>query len=155
MREAGRPIQLGVIGHTGYPELSTALKTLHKLAPGLNLKLRLEADLPAEYADDRLDADSSAELDALLTLGGDGTLLRGARVLDGHEVPILGVNMGRLGFLTCCPAEQLEHSLMRLREAGLSEAIGIAIESAPVTKFLYPKFNGTPSPHDSTPLLAA
>ena len=49
----------------------------------------------------------------------------------------------------------LEHSLTRLREAGLSEAIGIAIESAPVTKFLYPKFKGTPSPHDSTPLLAA
>jgi NAD+ kinase len=34
-------------------------------------------------------------------------------MLQGHEVPILGVNMGRLGFLTCCPADQLEHSLMR------------------------------------------
>jgi NAD+ kinase len=57
--------------------------------------------------------DSPSELDALLTLGGDGTLLRGARMLQGHEVPILGVNMGRLGFLTCCPADQLETSLMR------------------------------------------
>src|SRR5687768_9235609 len=56
---------------------------------------------------------SPSELDALLSLGGDGTLLRGARVLGDHEVPILGVNLGRLGFLTCCPAEQLEHSLMR------------------------------------------
>ncbi len=36
-----------------------------------------------------------------------------ARMLEGHEVPILGVNMGRLGFLTCCPADQLETSLMR------------------------------------------
>ena len=34
-------------------------------------------------------------------------------MLDGHEIPILGVNMGRLGFLTCCPADQLETSLMR------------------------------------------
>ena len=49
----------------------------------------------------------------------------------------------------------LEQSLMRLREAGLSEAFGIAKENAPVTKFLYTKFNGTPSPHDFTPLLAA
>lgn len=105
------PIRLGVVGHTGYSELDAALSTLRRLAPGLNLHLLLEEELTAGSTDQRLQ--SPANLDALLTLGGDGTLLRGARLLDGHEVPILGVNMGRLGFLTCCPAEQLEHSLMR------------------------------------------
>lgn len=49
----------------------------------------------------------------------------------------------------------LEQSLARLREAGLKEAAGIAPENAPVTKFLYPKFNGTSSPYDSAPVLAA
>jgi hypothetical protein len=49
----------------------------------------------------------------------------------------------------------LEQSLTRLREAGLSEAFGIAKENVPVTKFLYPKFNGMPSPHHFAPLLAA
>lgn len=111
MREMGRPIRLGVVGHTGYAGLSTALQTLHQLAPGLKLELRLEPDLPLGPGDKRID--SPAQLDALLTLGGDGTLLRGARMLAGNEVPILGVNMGRLGFLTCCPADQLETSLMR------------------------------------------
>jgi NAD+ kinase len=111
MREPGRPIRLGVVGHTGYAGFETALKTLRRLAPGLNLRLHLEEDLPRQPADEPLE--SPDQLDALLTLGGDGTLLRGARLLDGREVPILGVNMGRLGFLTCCPAEQLEHSLMR------------------------------------------
>ena len=48
----------------------------------------------------------------------------------------------------------LEQSLTKLREAGLKEAIGVAKENAPVTKFLYPKFNGTASPHDFTPLVA-
>jgi NAD+ kinase len=111
VRAGSRPIRLGVIGHTGYPGLTPALQTLHKLAPALNLQLFLEPELPAGSGDERLD--SPDEVDALLTLGGDGTLLRGARLLKGNEVPILGVNMGRLGFLTCCPAEQLEHSLMR------------------------------------------
>ncbi|HJQ21004.1 MAG TPA: NAD(+)/NADH kinase [Gemmatimonadaceae bacterium] len=111
MREPGRTIRLGVVGHTGYPGLDTALGTLRRLAPGLNLNLRLEQELPRERGDGVLD--SPKDLDALLTLGGDGTFLRGARFIDGAQVPILGVNMGRLGFLTCCPAEQLEHSLMR------------------------------------------
>jgi hypothetical protein len=48
----------------------------------------------------------------------------------------------------------LEQSLMKLRDAGLKEAVGIAHENAPVTKFLYPKFNGTPSPYEPTPALA-
>ena len=113
MRAAGRPIRVGVVGHTGYSGLAAAMHTLLRLAPALNLKLHLEAELPAPTADSVTRLDDPANIDALLTLGGDGTLLRGARMLDGHEVPILGVNMGRLGFLTCCPADQLETSLMR------------------------------------------
>ena len=49
----------------------------------------------------------------------------------------------------------LEQSLANLREAGLKEAFGVAKESAPVTKFLYTKFNGTASAHELTPLVAA
>jgi len=49
----------------------------------------------------------------------------------------------------------LEQSLAKLRDAGLKEAIGIAKENAPVTKFLYTKFNGTPSPYDPKPLVTA
>lgn len=40
-----------------------------------------------------------ASADLLVTLGGDGTLLRAARMGARHNVPMLGVKMGRLGFL--------------------------------------------------------
>ncbi len=128
MREAGRPIRLGVVGHPGYSGLTTALQTLHKLAPGLKLDLRLEPELPASAGDHRFE--SPADLDALLTLGGDGTLLRGARMLQGNEVPILGVNMGRLGFLTCCPADQLETSLMRFARGDYAVESRMALRAA-------------------------
>src|SRR3990172_501277 len=41
-----------------------------------------------------------AGTDLLLTIGGDGTVLRAARAVVPHDALILGVNMGRLGFLT-------------------------------------------------------
>ncbi|MBA3891721.1 MAG: NAD(+)/NADH kinase, partial [Gemmatimonadaceae bacterium] len=52
-------------------------------------------------------------IDALLTLGGDGTLLRGARLLGARSVPIIGINLGRLGFLTCCQASEIGEALER------------------------------------------
>jgi ribosomal protein S18 acetylase RimI-like enzyme len=49
----------------------------------------------------------------------------------------------------------LEQSLTKLRDAGVKEALGVAKENAPVSKFLYPKFNGTAAPHEFTPLVTA
>jgi NAD+ kinase len=104
-------IRLGVVGHRGYTGLPAVLQTLHELSPALGLELAYEDELHEVAGGKRID--DASRLDALLTLGGDGTLLRGARVIAPHPVPILGVNLGRLGFLTCCNADQLSNALMR------------------------------------------
>jgi len=106
-------IRVGVVGHQGYGDLSEVLGTLHRLAPTLDLELSYEEALLSVAGDGAARIDS-AHVDAMLTLGGDGTLLRAARLVDERAVPILGVNLGRLGFLTCCPASQLEEALHRL-----------------------------------------
>ncbi|HSH37420.1 MAG TPA: GNAT family N-acetyltransferase, partial [Chthoniobacterales bacterium] len=49
----------------------------------------------------------------------------------------------------------LGRSLAALRDHGLQRAVAMAKENSPVTKFLYPKFNGTASAHDASPMLAA
>jgi NAD+ kinase len=49
----------------------------------------------------------------LVTLGGDGTFLAGARIAAPRGIPILGVNLGRLGFLTEVEVDQLEDGLTR------------------------------------------
>ena len=104
--------RLGVVGHVGYSSLPAVLRTLDELAPALGLELYYERDLRDAAGTGQVLEDPS-QLDALLTLGGDGTLLRGARILSPHPVPILGINLGHLGFLTCCNADQLSNSLMR------------------------------------------
>jgi NAD+ kinase len=50
-------------------------------------------------------------LDLMVTVGGDGTLLLGARVVGGRAVPILGINVGRLGFLTDAGPGEMESCL--------------------------------------------
>lgn len=46
------------------------------------------------------------DADLVITLGGDGTLLRAARILNYREIPILGLSYGHLGFLTAASPEE-------------------------------------------------
>ena len=103
-------IRLGVVGHSGYDGLPAVLASLTEASARLGIEPYFEKDLLPLISGGRA-LEKPASIDALLTLGGDGTLLRGARLIASHQVPILGVNMGRLGFLTCCGPDQLVDAL--------------------------------------------
>ena len=69
----------------------------------------------SEASDYRRLVDELASTDCLVVLGGDGTFLRAARALAAVDVPVLGVNSGRVGFLSKVEAEALPAALEDLR----------------------------------------
>lgn len=109
------PRRIGVVGHPRYAALHATFDRVVRFAAAHGLELAFEPELiENEVGALSLHPDLIADLDLLLTLGGDGTLLRGARLVAPHGVPVLGVNLGHLGFLTSVGPEELESALDRV-----------------------------------------
>jgi len=60
------------------------------------------------------------DLKCLLSVGGDGTLLQSLTHIGNKEIPILGINTGRLGFLATISLEETEHALLKIIEGAYS-----------------------------------
>ena len=103
----------GVIANPKRPHAADIFDRLARKAKALGIELfadrQTAACLPAAAV---LEFDRFAEtVDVLLALGGDGTVLFCAKLLNGADVPILGINLGSLGFLTGIGEDQLEDAL--------------------------------------------
>jgi len=88
------------------------------LAEGLAEELRskgLDPWLVSAWEEEKI-APRIADLDLLVTLGGDGTVLRAARLAAAHGTPILAVNMGHLGFLAEAEPEEVTEKLTAILE---------------------------------------
>jgi NAD+ kinase len=120
--------RLGVVGNRRYEGLPEILRRIARRAPKLGLTVAFERGL-AEVAGEGEIIEDGSTVDGLITLGGDGTMLRGARLLGGREVPILGVNLGRLGFLTSCGQDQLDEALDRFARGDYLAEIRMQLEA--------------------------
>lgn len=104
-------MRVAIVGNAQYPDLEGVIRRIEAAAARLDLELAFE---PALARGDRPSVrleDIGPETDLLLTLGGDGTLLRGAQIAGPRRIPILGCDLGRLGFLTLVPRDELEVAL--------------------------------------------
>jgi NAD+ kinase len=105
-----------LIGHLNNERAVYSIKRLLKFLYQSQKKLVLETQTAALITDPQLlknvekivDIDSLGQVcDLVIVIGGDGSLLRGARALASYHVPLLGVNRGRLGFLTDITPEDI------------------------------------------------
>ncbi len=111
------PKSVGIAANVGKPESRERLLELLKLLAGHSVTVTMEKDA-ASLAGRPTDAQPLGAIgkstDMIIVLGGDGTILRVARELAGLETPILGVNLGGLGFLTSLRSDEMSRSVSEI-----------------------------------------
>ncbi len=106
---------MGVIGNSDKVSCAEVVRRAAKLVTAAGRKLYSDP-VTAELSGVKMEVCASAatlarEVDLLLVFGGDGTILRVARQIAGSRTPILGINIGSLGFLTAVPSDELARAL--------------------------------------------
>jgi NAD+ kinase len=112
---------IGIVGRPDTPELRAPVERLLTCLHGAGVRALIDTDLAAataiEVAPQRSPADLVSKIpaaqffghvDAIIAIGGDGTLISVARRAAHCATPIIGINQGRLGFLTDIAASEIE-----------------------------------------------
>ena len=104
--------QAAVITHGKPQAIGSALARLANVARESGVELHLAAGESEKHGlEPGLD---DADVDIAVVLGGDGTMLRGLTRFLGTGVPVIGVNFGRVGFLTSIERDEIETGLARV-----------------------------------------
>lgn len=121
-------MKFNTIGIITKPEAETARRTLQTLCEFLktkNCKVILDQSIPDTVNDCDFKKASREEIgkqcDLAIVVGGDGTILNAVRSLSHTQVPLLGINVGRLGFLADISPEELETSLEEILNGSYRE----------------------------------
>jgi NAD+ kinase len=114
------------VGLVAKPDAAQAQSVILRLVEffgrrGLSVVLEKETAglVPAASVASARKSDLPGQVDLLIVLGGDGTLLSMARAVGDLGVPILGVNLGGLGFLTATTLDEMLPALERLLAGGM------------------------------------
>jgi NAD+ kinase len=93
--------KVGIIAKLNKPEAIAVVKELVSWLQGRAVECFVEPEMARAVSHTALEKTEMArQVDMVIVLGGDGTLLAAARALQQRQIPLLGVNLGGLGFLT-------------------------------------------------------
>jgi NAD+ kinase len=98
-----KPQACAVIGHFAEPRIADSAAAVLAVLGQRGVQALVAADEPGAFGSQARAVprgELAEQADYMVAVGGDGTLLQAARLVVGREVPLLGINRGRLGFLT-------------------------------------------------------
>lgn len=124
---------IGVLGRETDPRVSQTLSALAPIASGAGCRLLVDDRLPLPAGQPGFTVVGREELLScarlLVVVGGDGTMLKAAHALAGRPLPVVGVNLGRLGFLTDIAAENLHEDLAAILHGDCSIEMRLLLEA--------------------------
>ena len=130
--------KVGVLWNSSKPEgLDTARRVLSVLK-SKGVSYSVDENLSDTFGErERMDRSSFSDCEMLIVLGGDGTILRALDYAIPGDLPILGVNIGRLGFLCEVERDDVEEDLCRVLDGGyaVDERMTMCIEGFDEQRF--------------------
>src|SRR5438094_5810510 len=111
----GRVARAAVVTHGKAATIGPALARLQALAADAGVQLVVPPEEATKHGMPPVDGDAAA-VDIAVVLGGDGTMLRALTRYLGTGVPVIGVNFGRVGFLSSMMHDELETGIGRVFE---------------------------------------
>jgi NAD+ kinase len=126
--------RVGVVVHSGREGAVEAARSLMSWLGERGVITRcLEGEAVGAVADEKHPPEGFADgLDLIMSVGGDGTLLRAAQLASASSVPLLGVKVGRLGFLTEVEPAAAHDLLIRVLEGKMVLEERMALVARPV-----------------------
>ncbi len=104
--------RIGIIAKKGEPEAIKAIKEFICLLKGRECELYVDNDVAAVLKIDGCPREKiPSKTDIIIVFGGDGTLLSVTRLVGDSGIPILGVNLGSLGFITELSRDEVRDSI--------------------------------------------
>jgi NAD+ kinase len=127
-----------VVAHAGRTETVAAARRVVEELRGAGARPVLASDDRAELAAvDGVFSDVAVlgetvdpnELELAIVLGGDGTILRAAELVRGSDAPVLGINMGHVGFLAETERDEMDDAVRRViaRDYGVEERLALSV----------------------------
>jgi NAD+ kinase len=104
------PRRVAVVTHGRAERVEEGLESLQRIASDAGVELLYDTHEAGKHG---VAPSGAAQPDLCVVLGGDGTVLRALARFLGTGVPVVGVNFGRVGFLTGIPRESVEDGLRR------------------------------------------
>ncbi|HHC74513.1 MAG TPA: NAD(+) kinase, partial [Thiothrix sp.] len=95
--------------------IEKTLNALYQMLTEQNLTVLADKNAAQHLAIDAYEDDYLVKTtDLAIVVGGDGTLLRAARLFTPYHIPIVGINLGRLGFLVDVSPDEMDHLLKQI-----------------------------------------
>ncbi|MBQ0060816.1 MAG: NAD kinase [Bacteroidales bacterium] len=139
-QNSAKSLKFALFGNTYQPKKSAAVQQLLSLLEQKGAEVFIDQEfytflttsLHLDVKAQGLISDNDFDVDIVISMGGDGTFLKAASRVSNKEIPIVGINMGRLGFLADISPDEIENMVCDLYDGNY----GVEKRSVLHTRFI-------------------